>query len=183
MKHAWKLALALVALAATVMALYVQIFERRSRQEEERLSAARLERALGEARLRLKAEILAELRAELAKPAGEQGDRPLPNAVLRRGESGGRVEQQLLAPGSAQATPGDLQQSLDSLAFQMERNDRATRREVEELRAELRREQEASAKTVGFLLAALVPLVIHLLASAWPRGSTSARSAPDRSPD
>jgi len=182
MKHAWKLALALAALAATVMALHVQIFERRSRQEEERLAAARLEQALGEARLRLKAEILAELRAELAKPAAEQGDRPLPNAVLRRGESGGRVVQQILGPDSAQATPGDLRQGLDALTLQQESSNRATRREIEELRAELRREQEASGKTLGFLLAAVVPLVVHLLASAWPRGSTSSRTAPDRSP-
>ncbi|HSK81603.1 MAG TPA: hypothetical protein VLQ45_34430, partial [Thermoanaerobaculia bacterium] len=62
----WKVVLALVALMATAMALYVQLFERKSRLEEDRLSAARLENALGESRLRLKAEILAQLRAELA---------------------------------------------------------------------------------------------------------------------
>ena len=48
----------------------------------------------------------------------------------------------------------------------MEQSDRALRRNLEEIR----REQEISGKTLGPLLVALVPLVIHLLASLWPPG-------------
>lgn len=169
MGRAWKVALSVVALMATAMALYVQIFERRSRQEQDRLAAVRLEEALGAARARLKVEILTELRAELAKGATEpSGDQPLPNAVLRRGESGeGRVLQQVLASANAQeAARSRFRASLDALASQMEQSDRALRRDLEEIR----REQEISGKTLGLLLVALVPLVIHLLASLWPPG-------------
>jgi hypothetical protein len=172
MGRAWKVALSVVALMATAMALYVQIFERRSRQEQDRLAAVRLEEALGAARARLKVEILAELRAELAKgeATGPSGDQPLPNAVLRRGESGeGRVLQQVLASANAQeAARSRFRASLDALASQMEQSDRALRRDLEEIR----REQEISGKTLGLLLVALVPLVIHLLASLWPPGET-----------
>jgi hypothetical protein len=166
--RAWKVLLSVVALMATALALYVQIFERRSRQEEDRLAAVRLEEALGAARARLKAEILTELRAELekGKSTGQPGDQPLPNAVLRRGETdGGRVLQQVLASADAQeASRVRFRASLDSLAFQMERSDRALRRDLEEIR----REQDVSGKVLGLLLVALVPLVIHLLASLWP---------------
>ena len=47
MGPAWKIVLSVIALMATAMALYVQVFERRSRQEEDRLAAVRLEEALG----------------------------------------------------------------------------------------------------------------------------------------
>lgn len=33
-----------------------------------------------------------------------------------------------------------------------------------------RRELDAAAKATSFLLLALIPLVVHLLASAWPAG-------------
>ena len=171
MGRAWKVALSVVALMATAMALYVQIFERRSREEQDRLAAVRLEEALGAARIRLKVEILTELRAELAKGGtGQAGDQPLPNAVLRRGETdGGRVLQQVLASADAQeAARSRFRASLDALASQMEQSDRALRRDLEEIR----REQEISGKTLGLLLVALVPLVIHLLASLWPPGET-----------
>ncbi|MFL6196081.1 MAG: hypothetical protein ACJ75H_18020 [Thermoanaerobaculia bacterium] len=162
MGSAWKVALAVVALAATAMALYVQIFEPRSRREEDRASAVRLEEALAESRVRLKTEILAELRAELAKQesTAQPDDQPLPNAVLRRSESGGgRTLQQVLdSQGSREAV-------LDGLARQKEHSDRALRRDLEELRAEVRRERDISGKTLSLLLAAMVPLVIHLLAS------------------
>lgn len=172
MGRAWKVALSVVALMATALALYVQIFERRSRQDQDRMAAIRLEEALGAARARLKAEILTELRAELAKgeSTGPSGDQPVPNAVLRRGESGdGRVLQQVLASANAQeAARSRFRASLDALASQMEQSDRALRRDLEEIR----REQEIAGKTLGLLLVALVPLVIHLLASLWPPGET-----------
>lgn len=170
---AWKVALAVVALMATAMALYVQLFERRSRQEEDRLSAARLADALEESRARLRTEILAQLRADLAKgeSTGPSGDQPRANAVLRRRESGGAALQQVLdSQESKEAVLARLRGSLDDLGRQMERSDRALRRDLEALRAEVRREQDVSGKTLSLLLVALVPLVVHLLASLWPPG-------------
>jgi len=170
MGRAWKVILSVIALMATAMALYVQVFERRSRQEEDRLAAVRLEEALGAARARLKTEILAELRAELAKggASGQAGDQPLPNAVLRRDESGGRVLQQVLASADAQeAARVRFRTRIDSLAGEVEQSDRALRRDLEEVR----REQEISGKTLGLLLVALIALVLHLLTSLWAPGS------------
>lgn len=170
MEQAWKVALAAIAAIAMAMALYVHLFERRSRQEEDRLAMARLEDALAESRLRLKAEILAELRAELEK--GESGaapnDGPLPNAVLRRGESGGgSALQQVLASGDSREALAGLAESLDSLARQTEESDRALRRNLEELRVEIRRDLDASRKVQSLLLVALIPLVANLLFSIW----------------
>ncbi len=178
---AWKVALTLIALLATLMALYVQLFERRSRLAEDRLSAARLEKALDESRLRLKAEILAQLRAELASAGSTepQGGQPRPNAVLRRSESGGSVLEQVLdSTESQEAAQARLRASLDALTRQMEQSDRQTRQDLEELRAELRREQDVSRKVVSLLLIALVPLVLHLLAALWPRGEARPEDAP-----
>ena len=168
---AWKVALTAAAVMAMAAALYVQLFERRSLQEEDRISAARLEAALAESRARLEAEILAQLRAELAQgeSAGEPGDRPLPNAVLRRGESGGLALQQVFESQESQEAV------LARLTRQMERSDRALRRELEELRAEMRRERNVTGKTLTLLLVALVPLAAHFLASLWASG--------DRKPD
>jgi hypothetical protein len=171
MRDAWRLALGIVALVATLMALYVQVFERRSRREEDRLAAARLEEALADSRARLKAEILAELRAELADGGvSNQAGRPLPNAVLRRSEAGGgRTLQQVLSSADAQeAVLTRFQESLDALA----RTDRTVRQDLEELRAEVRRDQDVSGKVLSLLLIALVPLVVHLLASLWPRADS-----------
>jgi hypothetical protein len=166
---AWKIVLSVIALMATAMALYVQVFERRSREGEDRLAAVRLEEALGAARARLKTEILAELRADLAKGGSTGGDQPLPNAVLRRDESGGgRVLQQVLASADAQeAARVRLRARVESLEGQVEQSDRALRQDLEEVR----REQEISSKTLGLLLVALVALVIHLLTSLWSPGS------------
>ena|SRR5690349_291530 len=174
----WKAALALIALLATLMALYVQLFERRSRLTEDRLAAARLEKALGESRLRLKAEILAQLRTELAKESAPEqpGDQPLPNAVLRRSESGagGVLEQVLDSTESQEAAQARFQETLDSLTRQMEQSDRQTRQDLEELRAELKREQDVSRKVATLLLIALVPLVLHLLATLLAIGRDEA---------
>src|SRR5215216_179959 len=166
----WKAALAVIALIATSMALYVQLFERRPRQEEERLAATRLkEDALAESRL--KAEILAQRRTE-EEATDQPDDGPLPNAVLRRGESGGSSAlQQVRDSQDAQETAlARLQESLDDLALQTERSDRALRRDLEEIRAEVRRERDVSGKVRSLLLVALIPLVVHLLASLWPPG-------------
>lgn len=178
----WRVALASIALLATLMALYVQLFERRSRLTEDRLAAARLEKALDKSRLRLKAEILAQLRTELAKerPTERPDNQPLPNAVLRRSESGagGVLEQVLDSTESQEAAQARFQETLDSLTRQMEQSDRQTRQDVEELRAELRREQEVSRKVVSLLLIALIPLVLHLLAALWPSGEAKPKDAP-----
>jgi len=160
----------MIAVAAMAMALYVQLFEQRPRQEEERLAAARLkEDALAESRL--KAEILARRRME-EESREPPGDGPLPNAVLRRGESGGgsALRQVRDSQDAQEAALVRLQESLDDLALQTERSDRALRRDLEEIRAELRRERDTSGKVRTLLLAAVVPLVIHLLASFWLPG-------------
>ena len=165
-----KAALAAIALMATLMALYVQLFERRSREADDRIAAARLEAALAESRVRLKAEIIAQLEAELARqePAGQKGDQPRPDTVLRRGESGGSSALQQVQ-GSQAATRARLQENLDSLAREMEQSDRALRRDLEAARAEMRREQEISRKTLLLLLAALIPLVLDFLVTLRQR--------------
>lgn len=170
MEQAWKVALATVALLATAMALYVQLFERRPRQEEDRLAALRLEEALAESQVRLKAEILAQLRADLAKGTSTQqgGDQPLPNAVLRRGESGtGSTLQQFVGPPDSQLLLVRLQESLDTVSSQMEESDRALRRDLDAWRAHVQRELDASSKVLTLLLIALIPLVAHFLFSLW----------------
>jgi len=169
LEQAWRVGLAAIALIATAMALYVQLFERRSRQDEDRIAAARLETALAESRARLKAEILTELRAELAPESSTEkpGTQPLPNSVLRRGESGtGSTLQQVRDLRGSQEGLGE---SLDTLARRAEESDRALRRDLEELRAEVRRERDVSGKVVSLLLAALVPVVVLLLGSGWRR--------------
>lgn len=168
-EQAWRMALAAVALIATAMALYVQLFERRSRQEEERLAAARLEEALAESRVRLRAEILAQLRSEGAgeKSAEPPGDQPLPGAVLRRGESG--ALEQFVGPLDAQQAQAiaELRESLAELSSQLEQAELARRRDLEEMRAEVRRDLDAASKTVSLLLVAVVPLVAQLVFSLW----------------
>jgi hypothetical protein len=161
-----KAALATIALMATLMALYVQLFERRSREAEDRIAAARLDDALAESRARLKAEILAQLLAELSRPesAGQKGDQPRPDTVLRRGEAGGSSALQQVQ-GAQAATRARLQESLDALAREMEQSDRTLRQDLEATRAEMRREREVSRKTFLLLLAALISLVLHFLAS------------------
>jgi hypothetical protein len=169
LEHRLTTALAAIALVATALALYVQVFEARSRQEEARLSALRLERGLAESRARLKAEILAEIRNELRGelPGTAASLRPLPNTILRRGEP-------------EEATSGNLQQAADplrsrtpislagvdnrlrSLAQRSEEADRALRQDLEELRATTRLESEISRRATSLVLVALIPLVIAL---------------------
>jgi hypothetical protein len=165
---AWRAALAAIALAAMAMALYIQLSERTPGPEEERLAVARQEEeALAESQA--KAEILARRQAgeESAKPPD---DGPVPGAVLRRSESGkGSSLQQVRDDQEEQrAALARLQESIDNLELQMERSDRVLRRDLEQLRAELRREREVSGKVRILLLIALAPLVIQLLISLWP---------------
>jgi hypothetical protein len=166
-ERSWKMALAVIALGAMAMAFYVQFFERKARQEEDRLAAARLEEALAESRARVA--VLERHRAALAKEeaAEQSGDQPLPGAVLRRGESGGGSALQQVRDfrDEQEAALVRLQESLDTLALQMERSDQILRRDLEEIRAGGRREQDASRKTLSLLLVALIPLVLHLLIS------------------
>jgi len=162
--------LAAIALLATLMALYVQLFERRSREAEDRMAAARLDGALAESRARLKAEILAQLLAELAKTeaTGPKDDQPRPGTVLRRGEDAGSSALQQVQASQA-ATRARFQENLDSLARETEQSDRALRRDLAETRAEIQREREVSRKSFLLLLAALIPLVLHLLVSLRER--------------
>jgi hypothetical protein len=167
--------LTVVALAATVTALYLQIFERRARQEEARLAAVRLDDALAGSRARLRAEILAELRAELSKQgnAAQPGTEPIPDTVLRRletGNTGGALGQALnaLRPQEALVIAG-LDEALKALARQTEESDRALRRDLEELRASTRRESDISSRIAVLTLVALACLLGQLLPSLWPR--------------
>jgi cytochrome c556 len=168
----WSVALAVIALMATAMALYVQLFERGPSREEERLAAARQkEDALAESRL--KAEIQARHRQEEAA-LEPPGDGPLPGAVLRRSESGrgSALEQVRDDQEEQRAAMTRLLEELDALTLQVDRSDRAVRRDLEALRAEVQRERNASGKVQILLLVALVPLVLHLLISVWPPGQT-----------
>lgn len=164
MEHAWKAALALIASIAITMALYVQLIERRSREEADRAAAARLEAELAESRARAESQ---ENPSPEATP-DESGNQPLPDTVLRRGESGGSALQKAL--DSRDARLAHLEESLAVLERQTGQSDRALRRDLEELRMAVRREQDASAKVQSLLLVALIPLLLHLLTSFWPRG-------------
>lgn len=168
-KRSWQMALAVIALIATAMALYVQLSAWRARQEEDRLAAARLEQELEESRSGTEA--IEQRRAELAREdaAERPGDQPLPGAVLRRSENGGSVLQHVHDTQDEQAIVlARLEESLATLALQMERSDQALRRDLEQVRARVQREQAVSNKTLILLLVALIPLVLHLLFSLRP---------------
>lgn len=168
LERIWRAALPLIAFFAVALALYVQLVERRSREEADRIWAARLEAELAESRERLEAETQARLRAEAERRAAERGDQPSPNTVLRRGEAGA-LQQVLDARDEQRTTLARLQESVDALERQVGQSDRALRRDLEELRMEVRREQEASSKIESLLLVALIPLLLHLITSLWPR--------------
>jgi hypothetical protein len=170
-EQAWRTVLTVVALAATMMALYLQIFERRARLEEARLAAVRLDDALAGSRVRLRTEIVAELRAELRKPgnAAEPGTQPLPDTVLRRLEAGPDALD-AFRPQEALVI-ASLDEAVKSLTRQTEESDRALRRDLEELRAATLRESDVSSKTTIFMLIALASLTGQFLPSLWPRGA------------
>jgi hypothetical protein len=187
-EQAWRMTLTAVALTATAMALYVQVFGLRSRQEEARAAAARLDDALAESRSRLKAEILAELRAELENgdkaekgkdATSEQAGQPIPDTVIRRLES---AEDESGALGQAfdptlsgrPPTISRLAAGLKLLAAQSAESDRALRRDLDELHLATRRELDVSRQATSLILAALIPLVLDLLYSVW-RGREQVR--------
>lgn len=177
MQQVWRGALAVVALAATVMALYAHFFESRSRQEEARAAALRLEDALVESRSRLKSEILAELRADLAagRSGAESAEGPLPDAVLRRPdreEDASGALRQFLDPSilGQPLTLGRVAERVEALAIQMDESDRALRRDLESFRAATRRELDASSTARSLALVALAALVLHLLSTWWIAG-------------
>jgi len=153
-----------VALVAAVLALYLQFFELRARQEEDRLAASRLDNALAASRTRLKAEILAELRADLSKarpPAGRT--QPIPGAVLRRQEAeedaGGELGQAV--ESSSLRETGGLRMS--ERARQIEDSGRALRKDLEELRAMTRRELDIMSRATSLALIALMAVVLRLV--------------------
>lgn len=176
-EQVWRRVLTVIALTATVTALYLQVFERRARQEEARLAAVRLDDALAQSRARLRAEILAELRAEPRKgaAAAQPGPQPAPDTVLRRLETGGYVGGALgqaldsFRPQEAMVIAA-LDQALKSLARQTEESDRALRRDLEELRAAALRESDVSSRITTLMLVALVSLAGQLVPSLWQRG-------------
>lgn len=154
LERVWTAALALIAAIAITMALYTQSVERKARQETDRALETQPEAEPTE--------------TAGSEPAPEQpDDQPLPNTVLRRGESGSKLQQAL---DSRDAQLALLRKDLEALESRTERSDRALRRDLEDLRSVVRREQEASAKVQNLLLLALVPLLLHLLTSFWPRG-------------
>lgn len=153
--HVLKLALVAVALITTVMALYVQLFERRSLEEQDQL--------LEESHAELKAEILEELQKTeppAASAASDQENQPRPDAVLRRSESArDRGLQQALSPESATAAAlARLERRVDAIARQADQTDRVMRRDLEEIRAEARRDRSAASKVLSLLIAALTSL-------------------------
>jgi hypothetical protein len=182
-----KLVTAVIALAAAALALYVQLFEVRARQEESRLASLRLESALAESRSRLKAEIVAELRADAARSGSAlPGNGPHPGTVLRRPESeesapgalSPALEPSLPAPP---LTLSGLAQGLEALAQQTRESDRSLRRDLEEFRAATRRELDAGAKATVLTLVALISLAVYLLLSyflAEPAAAPGQSAAP-----
>lgn len=165
-KRSWQTALAVIAVIATVMAFYVQFSEWRKRQEAGQRAEARLAEAMEESSRGAAA--IVQGRTEL--PGDPPDDQPLPGTVLRRGESGGALQQVRDSQDEQAAALARLQESLDTLALQVERSDLALRRGLETLQVQVRREQEVSNKTLGLLLVALIPLVLHLLLSLRPPG-------------
>lgn len=162
----WKTFLTLTALAAAVLALYFQLFELRSRREEAQLAASRLERAVEESRVRLKAEILAELRAGTAR--SDPDGQPIPDTVLRRREPGREAQSALgqsfdpLARGGP-PTLDALSEGLAALSLRVDESEHSLRRDLEDLRAATESESEVSHKVVVLALVALIALASSLV--------------------
>ncbi len=164
-QQAWKNALTLVALTATLLAFSLQLFERRARQEEARRAAVRLEEALAGSGTQLHAEI-----AEESPQATGAGREPRADTVLRRLEAGGSSLEQALGPAaSREAFRARFNAALASLARQTEEADRALRQDLEELRAARRRKADAASKSMALTLVALLCLVGRALPELWPR--------------
>jgi len=156
------MALAVIALMATAMALYVEIFERRPSPEE----------ALAEPSPEARIPAQPHAEAEATEPGDDDSVGPLPDAVLRRSESGkGSALQQVRDSQDEQrAALIRVQERLDNLTLQTDQSSRALHRDLDQLRAEVRRDREASGKVRLLLMAALVLLILDLLISLWPSG-------------
>jgi hypothetical protein len=169
-EQAWRKILTLVALAATLAAIYLQVFERGERRQEARQAAFRLEEALARSRAQLRTEIVAELRAELRREraAAPSDLKPVPDTVLRRLETGAMGQ----ALGAFQADEAlviaGLNESVASLSREVEEADRALRRDLEELRAATLREEDVSSRIMILLTVALACLIGRLLPSLRP---------------
>lgn len=179
LESAWKVALTAVTLLALAMALYLQLLERRALREEERLATLQQE-ALAASEVRQANEDIARLRTDLVEGVvpEPQSDGPLPNAVLRREESGtGSALQQFVGPPDTQQLLARLQERVDGLSSRMEESDRALRRDLDAWRAQVRRELEAMNRILTALLIALLPLVAHFLVSLWKPRDAEGRTA------
>lgn len=171
-EKSWKIVLTVIALVAAVLALYLQFFELRARQEEAGLAASRLDEALAASRTRLKAEILAELRADLSKarPSDEKSTQPIPGAVLRRREAdedaGSELGQAVDPSSLREAGSQRLSERLGTLTKQMDDSDRALRKDLEELRATTRRELDVASKATSLVVIALIAVVLRLVSSS-----------------
>lgn len=142
-----KLILIAVALVTTAMALYIQLFERTPQDQIFVESPAGLEAGIPE-------------EPEKADPPAQDSAQPLPGAVLRRSESArDRALQQALSPESAEAAAiARLEQRVEAMARQADRTDRVMRQDLEQIRAEARRDRNAARKVLGLLIAALTSL-------------------------
>ena len=172
-ENAWRSILTVVALVATMAALYLQIFEQGARREEARRAAVRLEEELARSRARLRTEIVAQLRAELQREraADPSDSQPVPDTVLRRLETGAPGQTLgAFQPDEALAIAG-LNEAVGSLAREVDEADRALRRDLEELRAATLREADVTSKTMLLLTIALAALLGRLLPSLWPGGA------------
>lgn len=148
--HALKLVLLAVALITTAMALYVHVSERTSQEQIFVEPPAELETGIPE-----------EL--QKAEPPAQESDGPRPGAVLRRSESArDRALQQALSPESSTAAAiARLEQRVEAMDRQADQAGRVVHRDLEEIRAAVRRERSATGKIIGLLLAALASLGLH----------------------
>jgi hypothetical protein len=170
LEQVWRLILTAVALLSLGMALYFQLFERRLQGEQDRLAALRQEEELAASQAGLSTELATQGSERPAEEGSTDsvGDQPLPNAVLRRGESGtSSALQQFVGPPDTQQLIARLQEQLDAMSSRTEESDRALRRDLEAWRAQVRRELDTSNKILTLLLVALIALVAHLLFSLW----------------
>jgi len=174
-----KLAATAVAVAGTFFAIALKLDELRQNQqklEEAALPLARIEQILDETRTRLVAEVESEVKSQLAELRQPQVTAANSEARLAALEADFEQLQevqlglrQALNPVNPEEVltiarlndevkrlSGSLQRSLDDLA-----NDQ------EEFQTAVRREIDASDKTLNLVLVVLVPLVLNLLYSFW----------------
>lgn len=159
----WKTLLIAIALAAAALALYLHLFELRSRQQAARLASSRLERAVDDARVRLKAEILAELRAGSAR--ADPDTQPLPGTVLRRREPGPDAPSALGQSFDPLAPDGSptLAARIAALSARLEESERTLRRDLDDLRATTESAAEVAHQVTSLVLVALIALAGALL--------------------